>query len=362
MEKKSKNNSENQIKEMLVKFEELHKSFNNYMVLLLDEKPNIHQIIFKSSLILEFYNLNEEIINLKSKDLPIDEIGILKKADTILLQTKLENKFSKYSELITENEISTLFYSAIEYLEKQEIDSGIKFCTHPIINLLLNIKIFLFKENINSYINMGLKTNTKLITDVPKLIYSVINHLKNGLIKEKLLRPLDNLFINNYFINTSKSTADKYIIQKIDILNDVLENINFPRVNIRIESDYSDDYRIETGLTHSKIVNYFMKLNSKNPSNNKVILSIDDINTLVNANFVSKEFPPTGRILLNANTDKSTLKRFVYEFSQLDNNVIKGKKKLYIEFLINNFFLFKDDTVDTLSAHFAIKRSKKYYL
>ena len=362
MEKKSKNNSENQIKEMLIKFGELHKSFNNYMVLLLDEKPNIQQIIFKSSLILEFYNLNEEIINLKSKDFPIDEIGILKKVDTILLQTKLENKFSKYSELITENEISTLFYSAIEYLEKQEIDSGIKFCTHPIINLLLNIKIFLFKENINSYINMGLKTNTKLINDSAKLIYSIINHLKEGLNKEKLLRPLDNLFINNHIIIASKSTADNYIINKIGVLNDVLDNLGFSKVNIKIESDYADDFRIETGLTHIKIRDYFMKLNVKNPLNNKVVLSVTDIDILVNSNFISKEHPPISKKRLNANIDKSTLKRFVYEFYLIHNINFEHKQTIYLQFLQDNFTILKDETLTTLSNHFARPRNKKYFL
>lgn len=351
------------MEEILSKFKGLITSSTNYINLLFDEQPNNFQTIFKSSLILEFYNLKEEIINLNSNDFPTDEIVSLKNIERILLPTKLEQKFARYSKLINDEEISKLLYEAMEYWKNQEIDSGIKFCTHPIINLLLNLKIYLLKENVSSYINMGLQTNTKLINDSAKLIYSIINHLKEGLNKEKLLRPLDNLFINNYIIIASKSTADNYIINKVDVLNDVLENLGFTKVNLKIESNYADDFRIETRLTHLKIRNYFMKLNVKNPLNNKVVLSVKNIDILVNSNFISKEHPPISKKLLKANIDKSTLKRFVFEFYELDNiNFERKENTLYIQFLQDNFTIFKDETSETLKSHFSRPRTKKYFL
>lgn len=359
-EASSKNNSEEYSMENYLEVKKKIDSMFNYFILLFNDKTQ--EIILKSSLLLEFYNLKEEIINLKEKNCPKDEIGKLNFINGQLLKTKLDIKFSKYSDLITVSENSKLLYDAEQFFSNPDMHFQIEFCNHIIINSVLNLKIYLLNENINLYISMGLKTNNKLITDVPKLIYFVINHLKIGLNKGKLLRPLDNLFVNNQFINTSKSTSDRYIIHKIDILNDVLDNLGHPRVNIRIGSDYSDDYRIDTGLPHFKILNYFMKLNTINPSNNKVVLSINEINTLVNSNFVSREFAPIERIFLDANINKAILKRFVYEFSLIDNNTFNGKLTLYKEFLIKNFNLFKDDTIDSLSAHFAIKRSKKYFL
>jgi hypothetical protein len=109
-------------------------------------------------------------------------------------------------------------------------------------------------------------------------------------------------------------------------------------------------------------MDYFMKLNVKNKSNDKLILSDEDITTLVNSNFQTSE-KPVERKILNANIDKSDLKRFVYEFyNGQDKEQYNNRQKIYLDFLINNFTLFENETTDSLKSHFSQKRRNKYFL
>ena len=364
MKKTSTYNSEIRKLEKFLKEKERTEFKNDYIILLFDEKPNARQIVFKSSVIVEFYNLKEEIVNINHKDCRIDkdEFVPLEKLNITLSTSKLETKFSRYSNHIVKEELDRLFADVSEFWKNQTIATLVKFSpSNPRINLVLNLKLYLFKENLNSFITMGLKTNPTLITDKSKLVYAIIKHLQTGLKKENLLKPLGNLIVNNCPFNVSKSSADSYICKKIDFLNDVLESWGFPKVLPEIEYDYSDDFRINTGLQYYQILDYFMQLNVENKSTNKLILSEEDIKQLVNSNFVSRENPVIKRKLLNVNIVKSDLKRFVYEFYKYkDSNHFVRKREIYLDFLICNFTLFMDDTIDTLKAHFPHPPRIKY--
>ena len=178
MEVASTNNPEDLNQEKYFEVIESLGSFNNYISLLLDDKPNTQQIVFKSSLVIEFYNLKEEIVKFSNKDSSSDEVAQLSKGDKITLPTILETKFSQYSKDIDEVELVSLFYQANNYVKSHRIDSAVKFCEHPVIDLLLNLKIHLLKENVREYINMGLKTNKDLISDKSKLVNRIVSPIK----------------------------------------------------------------------------------------------------------------------------------------------------------------------------------------
>ena len=364
MENELEKNSENQnyIENKLIEYKHLLDKFSNISKLILDENDNPTRKTFITALILEFFDLEEKILDFNIKHSPNDDIVSLSFAQTLLITNNLDTKFSKYRNYLDEIILNRLFQDAFEYWKQHETCEKIIFCNHPIINLCLNLKIKVFKQNLNEYVNMGLLVNGSSITDKSKLVYKVINHLIIGLKPEKILNPLNNLTISNYKFCVSKPAANTYIYEKIEILNDALKDWGLPTVNIKIHSDYAYDFRIDTGLHYQKIMDYFMKLNVTNKSNKSLILSEKDIKTLVDSNFVSHN-APTEKVLLQANIRKSDLKRFVYEFSKdYDKNDYQGKQKLYLNFLIDNFSLFNGETTTSLSPHFAFKRGKNYYL
>lgn len=361
MEQEPEYNSENQMLEKFSELREFISSFSNYMNLLLDDKPNKLQTTFKSSLVVEFYNLNEEIVTFADKNLlnKQDDIVSLKNADKYLFPLKLQTDFSRLSGHINEKELDKLVFDSQQFIKNHKVNIEIEKNEHQLVNFVLELKIFLLKENLHSFINLGLKTNTFLITDKSKLVYKIINHLKKGLKKENLLKPLGNLVVNNFSFSISKSSADSYICKKIDFLNDVLEDWGFPKVLPEVEYDYSNDFRINTGLHYNQILDYFMKLNVVDKSTNKPIISKEDIMTLVNSNFLS-ENPAVEKKLLVVNIVKSHLTRFVYEFYKYkDSNDCVGKKTMYVNFLKSNFTLYMDKNSDNLESHFATL-PKKY--
>lgn len=364
MENELEKNSENQnyIENKLIEYRHLYDKFSNISKLILDENDNPIRKTFTTTLILEFFDLEETILDFNIKHSPNDDIVSLSGAEILLFTSNLDTKLSKYSIYLDEIILDRLLNDASEYWKQYETCEKIIFCNHPLINLCLNLKIKVFKQNLNEYLKMGLLVKSILITDKSKLVYKVINHLIIGLKPEKILNPLNNLTISNYKFSVSKLAANKYIHEKIEILNDALKDWGLPTVNIEILSDYADDFRIDTGLHYQKIMNYFMKLNVTNKSNKLLILSEDEIKTLINSNFITNS-RPIEKVLLEANISKSDLKRFVYEFSKdYDKTKYKGKQKLYLNFLINNFSLFNGETTASLSPHFAFKRGKNYYL
>jgi hypothetical protein len=338
------------------------KSFAELMLLIGKDFNNPMVKDFRTAAILEFYDLEEKIVNLDSMPFSKDDMVSLKLIENCLFSQKLESKLSKYINHLNEKALDRLFTEAHEYWKQHKINLCINFSDNPIINLFLNLKIHVLRENIDEFVNMGLIINSNLITDKSKLVYKIINHLKIGSKKDEILNPLSNLIIKNYIFSVSKSTADKYIYEKIEILNDSLKNWGYSTVHNQCPYNYADDFRITTGLHSKQIMDYFMKLNVKNKSNDKLILSDEDITTLVNSNFQTSE-KPVERKILNANIDKSDLKRFVYEFyNGQDKEQYNNRQKIYLDFLINNFTLFENETTDSLKSHFSQKRRNKYFL
>jgi hypothetical protein len=114
--------------------------------------------------------------------------------------------------------------------------------------------------------------------------------------------------------------------------------------------------QIECEAKKEKIEKIFMVLCSeKNPVNKRPFMEREAVEELLRKNFTVFGCQPTGRyfpINLNGN-QKVLLRYFMYEvYQKLEINLV-GTKYKYVNFLIHNFEIFKNDNPATLSKNMA---------
>ena len=117
--------------------------------------------------------------------------------------------------------------------------------------------------------------------------------------------------------------------------------------------------RIPLTLEYPKVLDYFMQL--KKHKNNGHIKK-KDIENLVKANFEFRNMKPSGKKKhLDVDIEKQTLNQFIYTFfKKRDFSDYSNKAKIYCQFMIDNFLLFKHDNLTTLRKNFSRDSSGPY--
>lgn len=112
-------------------------------------------------------------------------------------------------------------------------------------------------------------------------------------------------------------------------------------------------------LSEEKILYYFMILaKEKNNINNEPYMTKQDVEELVHKNFSVFKSQPNGKYFkINLkNNQKVRLRYFMQEFYQKFERKPQGNKMKYVNFLIHNFDLFKDDKPSTLYKNMGSKK------
>ena len=117
--------------------------------------------------------------------------------------------------------------------------------------------------------------------------------------------------------------------------------------------------RIPLTLEYPKVLDYFMQL-AKHINNGHI--KKKDIENLVKANFEFRNMKPSGKKKhLDVDIEKQILNQYVFTFySKHDYSYYGNKAKIYCQFMIDNFLLFKDDNLTTLRKNFSRKSSGPY--
>ena len=151
-----------------------------------------------------------------------------------------------------------------------------------------------------------------------------------------------NEFINIYQ-ETTKAEPDE---NEVEIDNQ--SNIKDPNT-----------VRIPLTLEYPKVLDYFMQL-AKHINNGHI--KKKDIENLVKANFEFRGIKPSGKKKhLDVDIEKQILNQYVFTFySKHDYSYYGNKAKIYCQFMIDNFLLFKHDNLTTLRKNFSRKSSGPY--
>jgi hypothetical protein len=141
-----------------------------------------------------------------------------------------------------------------------------------------------------------------------------------------------------------------------EILHGIQEKLNtiYSKFNI---SEFSDK-RINCSASKETIQRYFYHLDRVN-SNGDQILTSEQIAQLLQANFYGFGESIEKTKLTPVGLTVADIRYFIYNF--IKHYDIKGNKKTYAQFCIDNFKQFNNVDITTITSNFS-KKPKKYFL
>jgi hypothetical protein len=136
----------------------------------------------------------------------------------------------------------------------------------------------------------------------------------------------------------------------------------FQKSNENLPEGFS---QIECSATEDQIMNYFMILSKAiNPAHKMPYMKPNDVEELVWKNFRTFDRVPVGgHAPINlTGRQKGVLRYFMYEFYAKYELNLKNTKRKYVDFLIWNFELFKDDDPQTLYINMATSKRPQDFI
>jgi len=231
-----------------------------------------------------------------------------------------------------------------------------------VLKMMMSNKLYDFKEQKKAVIDWvreqkAKQKDQKNIKEPQTTIHiEQLNYIKNETsIDVQILNQLTLLLQQfnfqqfNEFINiyqeTCKETKEP---DENEMENDNQYNIKEPNTA-----------RIPLSLNYPQVLDYFMQLTKH--KNNRHIKK-KDIENLVKANFEFRDMKVIGKKkLLDVNIEKQILNQFIYTFfNEHDFSNYSNKAKIYCQFMIDNFVLFRYDNLTTVRKNFSRKSSVHY--
>jgi hypothetical protein len=216
-----------------------------------------------------------------------------------------------------------------------------------------NGKVIEANFNKNGYIEKDYQAVINQIIDPLLKHYELVLAFekKNPSIKQTVSAPIITkpvIVKNGHIINT----------------NPLHEKQKNSSTNIKAEDKLPDGFKqIESDATKEEIVNYFMIFSKeKNPKTDEFYMKKSDVEEFVKKNFLIFGSPPINKyfpIAINPFTQKAALRYFIYQFFMKYDCKKSADKMKYVKLLINNFEVFKDDDLESLSSNFSKAPSKK---
>ncbi|CAF3227139.1 unnamed protein product [Rotaria sp. Silwood2] len=154
-------------------------------------------------------------------------------------------------------------------------------------------------------------------------------------------------------IISAKSLEIKSLPSK-ETKNDLIIKEEFPIANIAPIGEH-----INCNASKQQIRDYFYILTTENnPINDKPYMLKEDVDLLIRTNFTAFGEPPTGSYFnINLTTrQKGVLRYFIYQFYLKYEFDQIGTKPQYVNFLIRNFTLFKNDNPASLDSNMNVSK------
>lgn len=212
-----------------------------------DEKQKTYSII-NNSLKKEFFNIDETPLNYtdKSADLTIKldkydistknslNMSFYKQIEPIIDFTIFESTYlikkddyeTKYQSKKILFDVNLVYY-AINIFNCETLPQTINFTQNSLINYLINLKIYFFENFFEQLIAIFRTISNKGYNDTPEILKYLITNYENALTPEKKINCFNSFVFDEYGINISKDTSDKYCQKMINIYQEKMKIISF---------------------------------------------------------------------------------------------------------------------------------------
>jgi hypothetical protein len=195
------------------------------------------------------------------------------------------------------------------------------------------------------------KMDPKLLTVEEAMVFG---NLVSGLVSAGMQNKNQT---KNGLIARVTSKAIKLFFENMHISEEMISesSIGFPvdRIN-RIANQEILIERVRTDLTTTEIREFFKVLCSAKNESKGLILSEEDLDQFLSANFVGFEPQAPLKLLSPKIKNKEALKKLIHRFWHAKDDYNYSKKsERYAQLLLDNFDVFSDDSVANITKHFS---------
>lgn len=280
--------------------------------------------------------------NVYNNDLTFDiasKIGI--ELNSIFIENKKQLEHFNYDYEKMMDDVKVVYYS-----------------DHSLIHYLIKFKLEFIENNFDYWLDVLLTHSPwKGATPIQVLRQLGLKYLE-GLQDDVIIQPFTYLLIGNNQVQVSKKTANKFVVNVINIIN---KQLQLRETKIITVPNKFVDSRIRVGALKDDIKNYFYQLLTvKGLKTNRENISVQSLDKFLGHNFQEFELD-FFEDKIDLDIKKGHLRYFIFCFYQnFDNVKSRNKLRAYVDLLINNFKAFENDNANSLYKHMSRVPPKDY--